>query len=258
MVDRITPRPPPDVAERVKAATGVDDAAPVMAESFIQWVVEDRFGAGRPAWERVGVEMVASVHAHEEAKIRILNASHSCIAWAGTLRGLSFIHEGVAVPAIRAMAWNYVTDDVIPCLDSPAHPAPIDLAAYRDSVLDRFGNAFVRDTNQRVAMDGFSKIPGSRRRCASESRVASRSRAPRCCRRCSSRSSIGGIAASLPTPIRTAPWTQRRRMPSSPRWIRCSPSAATRCSGPTSPATRIWSLRFAKRTVACRPSLEGD
>ena len=89
MVDRITPRPPPDVAERVKAATGWDDAAPVMAESFIQWVIEDDFIAGRPAWERVGVEMVDSVHAHEEAKIRILNASHSCIAWAGTLRGLS-------------------------------------------------------------------------------------------------------------------------------------------------------------------------
>lgn len=160
MVDRITPRPPPDVAARVKAATGVDDAAPLMAESFIQWVVEDRFSAGRPAWERVGVEMVASVHDHEEAKIRILNASHSCIAWAGTLRGLLYIHEGVAVPAIRAMAWNYVTDDVMPCLDSPSRPAPIDLAAYRDSVLDRFGNSFVRDTNQRVAMDGFSKIPG--------------------------------------------------------------------------------------------------
>jgi D-arabinitol 4-dehydrogenase len=160
MVDRITPRPPPDVAERVKAATGVDDAAPVMAESFIQWVVEDRFGAGRPAWERVGVEMVASVHAHEEAKIRILNATHSCVAWAGTLRGLSFIHEDMAVPAIRRMAWDYVTDDVIPCLDTPEHPAPIDLGAYRDVVVERFGNPFVRDTNQRVAMDGFSKIPG--------------------------------------------------------------------------------------------------
>jgi D-arabinitol 4-dehydrogenase len=160
MVDRITPRPPPDVAGRVKAATGVDDAVPVMAESFIQWVVEDRFIAGRPAWQRVGVEMVASVHAHEEAKIRVLNASHSCVAWAGTLRGLSFIHEGMAVPAIRQMAWSYVTDDVIPCLDSPEHPAPIDLAAYRDVVLERFGNRFVRDTNQRVAMDGFSKIPG--------------------------------------------------------------------------------------------------
>ncbi len=160
MVDRITPRPAADVAERVKAATRFDDAAPVMAESFIQWVIEDDFIAGRPAWERVGVEMVASVHAHEEAKIRILNASHSCVAWAGTLRGLSFIHEDMAVPAIRRMATDYITDDVIPCLDTPARPAPIDLAAYRDVVLERFANPFVRDTNQRVAMDGFSKIPG--------------------------------------------------------------------------------------------------
>ncbi len=74
MVDRITPRPTPDVAERVKAATGWDDGAPVMAESFIQWVIEDRFVAGRPAWEKVGVEMVASVQPYEEAKIRMLNA----------------------------------------------------------------------------------------------------------------------------------------------------------------------------------------
>ena len=160
MVDRITPRPPPDLAKRVKTATDRDDRAPVMSESFIQWVVEDRFIAGRPAWERVGVEMVEAVHAHEEAKIRVLNATHSCVAWAGTLRGLSFIHEDMAVPEIRRMARDYVTDDVVPSLDTPGHPSPIDLAKYRDVVLERFGNPFVRDTNQRVAMDGFSKIPG--------------------------------------------------------------------------------------------------
>jgi D-arabinitol 4-dehydrogenase len=160
MVDRITPRPLPEVAERVRAATGRADRAPVMAESFIQWVIEDDFIAGRPAWERVGVEMVRSVHAHEEAKIRVLNATHSCIAWAGTLRGLTYIHEGVAVAAIRQMAFDYVTNDVIGCLDTPEHPSPIDLRAYRDIVLDRFGNPYLRDTNQRVAMDGFSKIPG--------------------------------------------------------------------------------------------------
>ena len=160
MVDRITPRPLPDVAERVKAATGWDDRAAVMGESFIQWVIEDDFIAGRPAWEQVGAEMVASVHAHEEAKIRILNATHSCVAWAGTLQGLLYIHEDMAVPAIRKMAHDYVTNDVIPCLDTPEHPCPIDLAAYRDVVLERFGNPHVRDTNQRVAMDGFSKIPG--------------------------------------------------------------------------------------------------
>lgn len=160
MVDRITPRPHADVVRRVELATGRDDLVPVMAESFIQWVIEDRFVAGRPAWETVGVEMVGAVHDHEEAKIRILNATHSCVAWAGTLRGLAFIHDDMALAPIRQMAWDYVTHDVIPCLDTPARPAPIDLAAYRDVVFERFGNRFVRDTNQRVAMDGFSKIPG--------------------------------------------------------------------------------------------------
>ncbi len=160
MVDRITPRPTPDVRERVKAATGVDDPAAVMGESFIQWVIEDRFIAGRPAWERVGVEMVQSVDAYEEAKIRLLNATHSCIAWAGTLVGYLYIHEGTHDPAIRQMAFDYVTNDTIPVLDTPEHPCPINLPQYRDVVLDRFGNPAICDTNQRVAMDGFSKIPG--------------------------------------------------------------------------------------------------
>ena len=142
------------------AATGWDDGAPVMGERFIQWVIEDHFCNGRPAWEKVGADMVASVLPYEEAKIRILNASHSCIAWAGTLLGLQYIHEGVVHPAIRQMAFDYITGDVMPCLDSPTQPSPIDLAGYRDVVLDRFSNPHLRDTNQRVAMDGFAKIPG--------------------------------------------------------------------------------------------------
>lgn len=160
MVDRITPRPTPAVRARVRAATGVDDPAALMAERFIQWVIEERFAAGRPAWEQVGVEMVASVAPYEEAKIRLLNATHSCIAWAGTLRGYDFIHEGTRDAAIRRMAFDYVTDDVLPVLDRPDRPSPIDLARYRDVVLDRFANPAIQDTNQRVAMDGFSKIPG--------------------------------------------------------------------------------------------------
>ncbi|APR34683.1 D-arabinitol 4-dehydrogenase [Paraburkholderia sp. SOS3] len=156
MVDRITPRPTPDVRERVRAATGIDDACPVMGESFIQWVIEDRFCAGRPAWEKVGAELVDSVVPYEEAKIRILNATHSCIAWAGTLIGLRYIHEGTIDREIQQFAHDYVTQDVIPCLT----PSPIDLGRYRDVVLERFSNPFIEDTNQRVAADGFSKIPG--------------------------------------------------------------------------------------------------
>jgi D-arabinitol 4-dehydrogenase len=156
MVDRITPRPLPGVAERVLAATGWTDRAPVMSERFIQWVIEDDFANGRPDWERVGVELVESVVPYEEAKIRLLNATHSCIAWAGTLIGLRFIHEGVRVAAIRRMAYEYATQEAIPVLS----PSPIDLAAYRDIVLERFANPHLRDGNSRVAMDGYSKIPG--------------------------------------------------------------------------------------------------
>ena len=156
MVDRITPRPPAEAKARVKAATGIVDECALMAEDFCQWVIEDHFCNGRPSWEQVGVEMVDSVLPYEEAKIRILNASHSCIAWAGALCGLQFIHEGVAHAEIRKMASDYVTQDVIPALS----PSPVDLARYRDTVLDRFSNPYIKDTIERVAADGFAKIPG--------------------------------------------------------------------------------------------------
>jgi len=160
MVDRITPRPAADMKLRVAREAGWDDKAALMAESFIQWVIEERFANGRPAWETVGVEMTGDVQPYEEAKIRILNATHSAIAWAGTLCGLTYIHEGTRDPVIRAIAHDYVTNDVIPCLTQPGHESPVDLGKYRDVVLDRFGNDAIADTNQRVAADGFAKIPG--------------------------------------------------------------------------------------------------
>ncbi|KGT90915.1 D-arabinitol 4-dehydrogenase [Enterobacter cancerogenus] len=156
MVDRITPRPTLDVAERVHASTGKKDGAAVMAESFIQWVIEDDFIAGRPALEKVGVELVESVLPWEEAKIRILNATHAAIAWAGTLIGLNYIDDSTRHPAIYQLAHDYVTQDVIPSLS----PSPLDLADYRDVVLARFSNPYIKDTNQRVGADGLSKIPG--------------------------------------------------------------------------------------------------
>lgn len=160
MVDRITPRPTPAVAARVLAATGWADAVPVMGESFIQWVIEEQFCAGRPAWEAVGVQMVESVAPYEEAKIRLLNATHSCIAWAGTLVGYRYIHEGAHDAVIRRFAFDYVTDDTIAVLSRAGQPSPVDLPKYRDVVLERFSNPAIADTNQRVAMDGYSKIPG--------------------------------------------------------------------------------------------------
>jgi len=153
MVDRITPRPDAGVRARVLAATGREDGAAVMAEEFRQWVIADDFRNGRPAWEQVGVQMVDSVAPFEEAKIRLLNASHSAIAWAGLLAGTSYIHEGVRDARIEALARRY-TDEAIACL----RPSPLDLGGYRDTVLARFSNEALADSNQRVAVDSAAKL----------------------------------------------------------------------------------------------------
>jgi D-arabinitol 4-dehydrogenase len=156
MVDRITPRASAAVQDRVFAATGMRDECAVMAEDFCQWVIEDHFCNGRPRLEAVGVQLVDSVLPYEEAKIRILNASHSGIAWFGALRGYATIDEALRDPEIRQAVTAYVTQDVIACLS----PSPVDLPAYRDTVLHRFSNPHIRDTIERVAADGFAKIPG--------------------------------------------------------------------------------------------------
>jgi D-arabinitol 4-dehydrogenase len=156
MVDRIVPRPAEDLPARIKAATGVADKAPVMGETFIQWVIEDNFKDNiRPALEKVGVELVESVVPYEEAKIRVLNVPHAAIAWAGTLLGELYIHDSTNLEIAYKLAHDYVTEDVIPSLGNDL----IDLAKYRDVVLERFTNPHIKDTNQRVAADGFSKIP---------------------------------------------------------------------------------------------------
>ena len=179
MVDRITPRPTPAVRERVRIAFGIDDKAPVMAESFCQWVVEDDFCNGRPPFEGVGVEMISDVTPYEEAKIRVLNTSHGAVAWGGALMGKLYIHDSVAVPAIRDIVNRYVTDDVIPCLT----PSPVNLEVYRDTVLERFANSAIADTVQRVMADSFSKIrtyiaPTVGERLAANADIASVARLP--------------------------------------------------------------------------------
>ena len=156
MVDRITPRAGPDVRARVLSATGRDDPAAVSSESFFQWVIEDDFCNGRPAWEDAGAELVADVAPWEEAKIRILNASHSCIAWAGALAGYRYIHEGVRDARIRKLVHDYVTHAVFDCL----RPSPVDLEAYRDTVIARFSGDAIRDTIDRVLADSLAKLPG--------------------------------------------------------------------------------------------------
>ncbi len=254
MVDRITPRPTPDVAERVAAAAGWADAAPVTAESFIQWVIEDRFVAGRPAWEKVGVEMVASVQPYEEAKIRILNATHSCIAWAGTLAGMTYIHEGTHDPEIRGFAHAYVTDDVIPCLHRPDHAQP-----DRPGGLPRCrARAFQQpgDPRQQPARgDGrLLEDPGLHPADPDRTPVARREHR----QHGDAAGAVPGLPAALapradsPMNTRTRRWMPLPPMPSAKPPTPCSPSAPTRTLwGPLAGDPRLLSaLRSASERVS--------
>ena len=156
MVDRITPAVPPADVERLNRLTGVEDAVPVFAEDFIQWVVEDRFCAGRPALEAAGVQMTEDVGAYEQVKLRMLNASHTVLSFPGLLGGYRFVHEAMADHRILGLLRRFLDEDVIPLLDAPPGMA---LGAYRDSVLDRFSNPAINDQLARIASDSGSKIP---------------------------------------------------------------------------------------------------
>lgn len=154
MVDRITPRPAPTLSAEIKEMTGIEDCVPVMSEAFFQWVIEDKFKTVRPPLEKVGVQMVDSVMAYEDAKLRILNASHTCLALLGVIKGYNYVFECARDPELYELTYDYVTKSVIPCIKGNG----IDLEAYRDEVLNRFRNDHIRDTLQRICQDSFSKL----------------------------------------------------------------------------------------------------
>lgn len=154
MVDRITPRPASDLSAEIKKLAGIDDCVPVMSEAFFQWVIEDKFKTVRPPLEKAGVQMVDSVMAYEDAKLRILNASHTCLALLGVIKGYNFVFECARDPELYQLTYNYVTNSVIPCIKGHG----IDVEAYRDEVLNRFKNDHIRDTLQRICQDSFSKL----------------------------------------------------------------------------------------------------
>ncbi|WP_241609131.1 D-arabinitol 4-dehydrogenase [Rosenbergiella australiborealis] len=153
MVDRITPKSDDALQERLIEQGIHNDNVPVACEAFSQWVIEDDFIAGRPELERVGVEFVDDVIPFEEAKIRVLNASHSGIAWAGSLLGHQSIDESLT-PQVREWIRQYVAQDVVAALPQGS----IDLNTYCTTTLHRFSNAKVRDTNQRVSSDSIAKL----------------------------------------------------------------------------------------------------
>jgi mannitol 2-dehydrogenase len=150
MVDRITPQPTAAAIQDFRDRSGIDDAAPLVAEPFRQWVIEDRFVAGRPTLERVGVQFVRNVAPYERMKLRLLNASHLALSGPGQLIGLTGIDETIRHPLIRRYIAALMDRETGPTLD----PVPgVDLDDYKRSVVARFNNPAIPDTVARVNAD---------------------------------------------------------------------------------------------------------
>ena len=156
MVDRIVPATTADDIAQNDAALQVADAAPVVHEPFAQWVIEDRFAAGRPAWDLAGAAFVHHVEAYESMKLRLLNASHSAFAYLGYLAGHEFIYQVAAQPEFVAFMRRFTADEVTPALVAPPG---IDLAEYRETLVRRFANPALPHRTQQIAMDGSQKLP---------------------------------------------------------------------------------------------------
>jgi fructuronate reductase/mannitol 2-dehydrogenase len=156
MVDRITPWTSTADRDDIARTFGVDDRWPVITEAFSQWVVEDDFCNGRPPLEAVGVGFVADVTGHQLMKTRLLNGSHSALGYLGHLAGLERIDEVMHDEVLREYVTRLMAEEIGPLLP---RPAGIDLAAYQQSLLERFANPAIGDRLERLCRRGSSKVP---------------------------------------------------------------------------------------------------
>jgi fructuronate reductase len=156
MVDRIVPATTDEDRARVASALGAEDRWPVVAEPFLQWVIEDDFPLGRPDLAASGAEMVRDVTPFEHMKLRLLNGSHSTLAYLGYLAGYETIAETMADPAFARLVRTQMDADITPTLHMPSGT---DLAGYKDRLIDRFRNPALRHRTWQIAMDGSQKLP---------------------------------------------------------------------------------------------------
>ena len=156
MVDRITPATSPSDISSLKETSGIDDAWPVVCEPFKQWVIEDYFSAGRPTWENVGAQFVPNVEPYEKMKLQLLNAGHSVLGILGALMGYDTIDEAANNPGINAFLRAYMGREVAPILSDLKG---VDLESYEVSLLQRFGNVYIKDQIDRICSETSAKFP---------------------------------------------------------------------------------------------------
>ena len=155
MVDRIVPAATPETLQEIADQLGVYDPCAIACEPFRQWVIEDSFVNGRPAWDKVGAQFVEDVVPFEMMKLRMLNGSHSFLAWLGYLAGHAHISDCMRDDVFRRAARQLMLDEQAPTLTITG----VDLLAYADSLIARFSNPALKHRTWQIAMDGSQKLP---------------------------------------------------------------------------------------------------
>jgi mannitol 2-dehydrogenase len=156
MVDRITPVTTDEDRADVVGRYGVEDRWPVVCEPFAQWVLEDSFPCGRPAWEAVGVRLVEDVEPYELMKLRLLNAGHQVVCYLGYLAGHRFVDDVCRDPVFVTFLLGFMAREAAPTL----RPVPgVDLGRYQHQLVERFANPHVRDTLARLCADTSDRVP---------------------------------------------------------------------------------------------------
>lgn len=156
MVDRIVPAATPESLEYAAARLGLRDEAAIVCEPFTQWVIEDRFAGPRPAWEEAGALLTTDVRPYQAMKLRLLNGTHSAIAYAGQLCGIDSVSDAMAHPQVGAFARRLMLEDLRACVSAPAG---YDVLGYCRALLERFENPALAHRTQQIAMDGTQKVP---------------------------------------------------------------------------------------------------
>lgn len=156
MVDRITPVTTTQDIENLKKKYHIDDAWPVVCEPFRQWIIEDKFSGGRPDWTGDGLQFVPDVSPYEKMKIRILNGGHSFVGFLGTLYEYTYVHEAVQDKTIRGLLIHFFDNEVIPVLE---RVQGIKLDEYKEVIVERFSNPYIKDQLTRIISGSSDKIP---------------------------------------------------------------------------------------------------
>ncbi len=156
MVDRIVPATTDEDRAAIELQLGLQDEGGVVCEPFRQWVIEDRFTQGRPAWEDAGAQLVEDVAPFEDMKLRLLNGSHSMLAYLGYLAGYETVAETMANPDFEMLVRRYMKEEAEPTL---ALPPGVDIDGYQEQLIERFKNPALKHRTWQIAMDGSQKLP---------------------------------------------------------------------------------------------------